>query len=85
MDMQPELRFKDDNGQPFPEWDERRLGDVAVRSTVKNSDELITEVLTNSAVEGVVSQRDYFDKDIATQGNLQNYYIVNLDDFETIA
>ena len=27
--MVPRLRFKDDNGQEFPDWDEKKLGEVA--------------------------------------------------------
>jgi len=38
----------------------------------------MTRVLTNSAEFGVVDQRDFFDKDIATQGNLDSYYVVEL-------
>ncbi len=41
----------------------------------------ITRVLTNSAEYGVVDQRDYFDKDIATQGNLESYYVVEKGDY----
>ncbi|QUW67504.1 restriction endonuclease subunit S [Pseudomonas synxantha] len=35
-------------------------------------------MLTNSAEFGVVNQRDFFDKDIATQGKLEGYFVVEL-------
>ena len=38
-------------------------------------------MLTNSAEFGVMDQRDFFDKDIATQGNLESYYVVELGSF----
>ena len=68
----------------FPEfkeigsWQPVPLNLLAVRSKQKNRDEKIVRVLTNSAEFGVVDQRDFFDKDIATQGNLENYYVVEL-------
>lgn len=76
-----ELRFKDDYGQDFPKWENKRLGELAVKVTEKNKGNHINLVLTNSAVNGIVSQRDFFEKDIANQNNLLNYYIVNIDDF----
>ncbi|WP_020530877.1 restriction endonuclease subunit S [Flexithrix dorotheae] len=76
-----ELRFKDDNGKEFSKWEKKKLGDLATRVKDKNSDNSINYVLTNSATQGVVSQTDYFDKDIANQGNLDGYYIVDKDDF----
>ena len=38
MNKQPELRFKDDNGQPFPDWEEKRLGDVLEEHKTRQSD-----------------------------------------------
>lgn len=75
------LRFKDENGKDFPEWETKKLKDVFSRKTVKNKGSLIKNVLTNSATRGIISQGDYFDKDIANQNNLEGYYIVEVDDF----
>lgn len=76
-----QLRFMRDDGKAFPEWDVRDLGDIASRSAKKNKDLAHTRVLTNSAVQGVIDQRDFFDKDIANSENLDGYYIVKKGDF----
>jgi len=76
-----ELRFKTDDGKDFPKWEEKKLGEVFERNSVKNKDNKVNFVLTNSATKGIVSQLDYFDKDIANKNNLQGYYIVSKDDF----
>lgn len=76
-----ELRFKDDNGNDFPDWEEKMLGDVAEKRIIKNKDDKINLVFTNSAVQGIVNQRDFFDKDIANKNNLTGYYIVEKNDF----
>ena len=72
----PKLRFPEfkeaEDWQPVP------LNRLATRSKQKNRDEKIIRVLTNSAEFGVIDQRDFFDKDIATQGNLESYYVVEL-------
>ncbi|EZI29242.1 TPA: restriction endonuclease subunit S [Pseudomonas aeruginosa] len=57
-------------------WSFQPLRTLAERSTRKNTDCELTRVLTNSAEYGVVDQRDFFDKDIANQGKLEGYYIV---------
>jgi len=75
------LRFMDDNGEPFPDWEEKRLGEIASKVRDKNTASSERDVLTNSAVQGIVDQGDYFDKDIANQDNLEGYYIVEVDDF----
>lgn len=75
----PKLRFpafQDD--QP---WVFQSLGTLAKRSTSRNADGEIIRVLTNSAEFGVIDQRDFFDKDIANQGNLKAYYIVEEGDY----
>lgn len=76
-----ELRFKDEDGNAFPEWEFVKLKEVLKRSKLKNTDVKVKYILTNSATQGIVSQNDYFDKDIANQNNLQGYYIVEKDDF----
>lgn len=75
----PRLRFPEfrDAG----EWNIAPLNKLANRRTERSRDGKLTRVLTNSAEYGVVDQRDYFDKDIAAQGNLENYFIVEWDDF----
>ncbi|EMR0626298.1 MULTISPECIES: restriction endonuclease subunit S [Pseudomonadota] len=75
----PRLRFPefcDDQS-----WSFQSLGRLARRSTKKNTEGDITRVLTNSAEYGVIDQRDFFDKDIANQGNLEGYYIVEEGDY----
>jgi type I restriction enzyme S subunit len=76
-----ELRFKDENGKDFPDWDRKTLGEIAKKKINKNKDDNVKNVFTNSATYGIVNQRDFFDKDIANQNNLTNYYIVEEDDF----
>jgi len=76
-----EMRFKDDEGKEFPEWEEKRLGDIAEKKTIKNKNNEVKNVFTNSANLGIVNQRDFFDKDIANQNNLLNYYVVENNDF----
>jgi type I restriction enzyme S subunit len=75
----PKLRFpafRDAGG-----WKIIPLNKLAKRCTQKNRDGEIKRVLTNSAEFGVLDQRDYFDKDIATQGNLESYFIVEKGDY----
>lgn len=84
-----ELRFKpalseaegDEDGREFPEWDIVELEKIAAKVNKKNKDSAINTVLTNSATQGIVSQTDYFERDIANQNNLGGYYIVETDDF----
>ena len=76
-----EIRFKDKNGNDFPDWEKGTLGDLSNKVSNKNKDESVTAVLTNSAKSGIVNQTDYFKKDIANENNLGGYSIVEKDDF----
>ncbi len=76
-----EIRFKDEDGNDYPDWEQTILGDIADRIAEKNRSNKYKVVLTNSATQGIVNQRDFFDKDIANQNNLEGYYIVSEDDF----
>lgn len=76
-----EIRFADDEGNEFPEWEEKKLKDVFSRSTLKNRNNKISNVFTNSAKSGIVNQMDFFDHSVANKNNLEGYYVVNKDDF----
>ena len=73
----PKIRFP---GFTEP-WEQRKLGEVSSKITKKNQDIVVDEVFTNSAEYGIISQRDFFDKDIANSENIDGYYIVEPNDF----
>ena len=73
----PEIRFKGFTG----DWKQRKLGEIASKVTTKNAGMQYTETLTNSAEQGIISQRDYFDHDISNMDNIDGYYIVENNDF----
>lgn len=73
----PKLRFPEFQGS----WEVKRLGDIAIRVTNRNKNNQPLPVLTNSASGGIVSQQDYFDREIVTKDNLTNYSIVDVNDF----
>lgn len=74
-----ELRFKDDNGKPFPKWDTLKLKDVAIRVTRKNKENNNT-ILTISGRDGLVDQMTYFNKQIASK-NVTGYYLIREGEF----
>ncbi len=75
----PTLRFPE--FQNDGEWKRCKLSDVAVRKGKKNTKGIELPVYTNSATSGVISQEDYFDREIVTKENLVNYGIIEPNDF----
>lgn len=73
----PELRFPGFEG----EWEEKKLGEFVGKVTQKNVDKKYIETLTNSAELGIISQKDYFDKEISNIDNIKKYYVVEENDF----
>ena len=78
------------NGERYPElrfpgftdaWEQRKLSDISTKVTTKNVDVHYTETLTNSAEQGIISQVDFFDKEISNKDNINGYYIVDNNDF----
>ncbi|MCK0514373.1 restriction endonuclease subunit S [Anaerobiospirillum sp. NML120448] len=76
-----ELRFKDDSGQDFPEWECKELNNIAKSVNLKNTAGDILEPLTVSAEQGIVLQQDYFDRAITNEKNINGYTIVEKYDF----
>lgn len=76
-----EVRFKDENGEGYPEWKYVDLKEIASKVNIKNREGLVNVVLTNSATQGIVRQDSYFEREIVTESNLQGYYVVSVGDF----
>ena len=62
-------------------WEQRKLLEIADKVTEKNKNNEFFEPFTNSAEQGVISQKDYFDREIVNDENLNGYYIVRNNDF----
>ena len=77
LEKRPKLRFP---GFDEP-WKETTLSALFSKSTQKNADGHITNVICNSAKLGLIPQREYFDKDIANSDNTNGYYIIQQNDF----
>lgn len=76
-DSAPRLRFPEFRGK----WIEKKLGEIFKKNTEKNTELKITNVICNSAKNGLIPQREYFDKDIANSENINGYYIIQKYDF----
>ena len=63
------------------DWEQRKLSEIAIRVTEKNKNNEFTEPFTNSAELGIISQKEYFEREIVNDENLDGYYIVRKDDF----
>lgn len=77
---QPKLRFKANDGNQYPEWEEKRLEEVAVRITRKNKDNCTDIPLTISSLDGLIDQRDFFNKIVASK-DMSGYYLLKRGEF----
>lgn len=75
----PTLRFKADDGSEFPDWEEKKLGQVFTRIRRKNK-ENNQNVLTISAQQGLINQEKYFNKSVAAK-DVTGYYLLENGDF----
>ena len=77
IEKYPKLRFSE-----FSEpWETTQLCKLFKKNTQKNSSGAVTNVISNSAKNGLIPQKDYFDKDIANADNTAGYYIISKNDF----
>ena len=77
LEKRPKLRF---SGFDEP-WQSTLLSSLFAKNIKKNTDGQITNVICNSAKQGLIPQREYFDKDIANSDNTSGYYIIEENDF----
>ena len=72
----PKLRFKGYND----EWKHYRLKDFTTRVTRKNSKLESERPLTISAINGLIDQKDYFNRQIASK-DMSGYYLLKKGEF----
>ena len=73
----PDIRFS----RFTEDWEQRKLNKISDKVTEKNIGLQYIETFTNSAEFGIISQRDFFDHEIANRSSLGGYYIVRSEDF----
>lgn len=78
--IKPKLRFKADDGSQFPDWKEKKLNEIAVRVTRKNKDNVTDIPLTISSADGLIDQRNFFNKVIASK-DMSGYYLLKNGEF----
>lgn len=74
-------KYKNLHETRLNDWEQRKLKEIADKVSEKNKNNEFSEPFTNSAEQGIISQKDYFDREIVNNENLDGYYIVRNDDF----
>ena len=59
------------------DWQDVPLSHVFEKKKKKNKGNIVKTVFTNSAVNGIIPQSEYFEKDIANSENTEGYYVVD--------
>lgn len=72
-----EIRFKDDNGEDYPEWGKRILKEIITKNKEKNKKNKYSNVQTISNKYGFINQNEYFENRQIASKNLKNYYIIS--------
>lgn len=74
------IRLKKDDGSNYPEWEEKTLAEISTRIRRKNSNNETDIPLTISSVDGLVNQKEYFNKIVASK-DMSGYYLLKKDEF----
>ncbi|OGM59961.1 hypothetical protein A3A75_00085 [Candidatus Woesebacteria bacterium RIFCSPLOWO2_01_FULL_39_10] len=74
-----EIRFKEDEGNNYPDWNVKKMSDIFERITRKNKNNN-KNVLTISAQQGLINQENYFNKSVSAL-SLIGYYLLYKGEF----
>lgn len=76
---EPKLRFKKDDGSQFPDWEEKKLGDITEK-VVRKDENSTADVRMISQGNGFILQSDKYSKENAGQ-SLKKYTLLKRDEF----
>ena len=76
-----ELRFKDENGEEFADWEEMKLGDVLIKNSTKNKDQKYNLVQSVSNKHGFINQDEMFEDRRVASKDTSNYYVIEKNHF----
>lgn len=77
--IEPKLRFKADDGSQFPDWEEKKLGDITEKVVRKNENSN-ADVRMISQGNGFILQSDKYSRENAGQ-SLKKYTLLKRDEF----
>ncbi len=72
----PKIRFRKKSGEPYSDWQGIRLNEIASRVTRKNINNETDLPLTIASIEGLVDQRTYFGKTVASR-DMSGYFLLH--------
>ena len=70
-----ELRFKDSEGNNYPEWKKIKLKDILIERKERNTENLYQEVFSVAKEQGIVNQIEHLGRSFASK-DISNYRIV---------
>lgn len=71
-----ELRFKDENRNDFPDWEEKMLGEVLIKNSTKNKNQKYSLVQSVSNKHGFINQDEMFEDRRVASKDTSNYYVI---------